>query len=523
LRRRTTAFLALLAWLTALVVATSAEAARYVIVYERQIVPADAAERIERAGGRLLAEYDQIGVAVAESENQFFGAAVLRDRRVAGAAPTEPIGDGGAEAFEAEGPPPGDLPNAPASDADTFSALQWNMQQIHSPEAHAITGGSPAVVVGAIDTGIDASHLNLDGNIDAANSVSCVGGVPNQAPTAWDDDSGHGTHVAGIIAAESNGIGVVGVAPNVKIAAIKASVRVPPPPGSPPGTPTRDVFRPEAVVCALMWAGGAGFDLPAPAADIPATVGPRVDVANNSYAVDQELLSDSLDFFCRTESDDRDVIKAVSRAARFALRRGVTLAASAGNSGLDLAHPPFGNECMRLPSELPGVVTVSSTRRTPPDQKSSFSNYGVGVIDVAAPGGEVPPVSPPPTEFILSTWPAKFFFTTLLCDPVTTPCPNNAPPGVSYYRFMAGTSMSAAHVSGVAALVISRFGDADTPQNGKMRPGQVASIIEQTADPIPCPPDPTTCEGGETNGYFGHGRVNALRAVTHDAGGSTTP
>ena len=488
MRRKTTACIALTAWVTALVLATSAEAARYVIVYQRQAVPADAAERIERAGGRLLAEYDAIGVAIAESENELFGAAVVRDRRVAGAAPTDPIVTGNTEATAAEGPPPGDLPNAPATDADTFSALQWNMQQIRSPEAHAITGGSPAVTVGVIDTGIDPSHPNLDGNIDAANSVSCVGGVPNQTPSAWDDDSGHGTHVAGIIAAESNGIGVVGVAPNVKLAAIKASVRV----------SGRDIFRPEAAVCALMWAGTR-----------------HLDVANNSYTVDQELVTDPLDFFCHNNRDDQEIIMAVKRATRFALKQGVTLAASAGNNSLDLAHPPLGNECLRLPSELPGVITVSSTRRT--DQKSSFSNYGVGVIDVAAPGGEVPPFSPPPTEFILSTWPGKFFFSTLLCDPVQTPCPVNAA-GVAYYRFMAGTSMSAAHVSGVAALVISRFGDADSPQNGKMRPGQVAAIIEQTADPIPCPPEPPAGEGGETNGFYGHGRVNALRAVLHDTG-----
>jgi subtilisin family serine protease len=526
LRRRTTVFIALLACLAALLLASSATAARYVIVYNRQAVPADAEERIARAGGQLVAKYKAIGVAVAESDNDLFRTLLLRDGRVAGAAATEPTGLGNAEAVEAEGPPPGDLPNAPATDADTFSALQWNMQRIRAPEAHAITGGSPAVVVGAIDTGIDATHPNLDGNLDAAKSASCVSGKPDQNPAAWDDDSGHGTHVAGIIAAESNGIGVVGVAPRVKIAMIKASVRVPPPPGSPPGTPTRDVFRPEAVICALMWAGGAGFDFP-DRPDIPATVGPRVDIANNSYTVDQELISDSLDFFCHNDPDDQEVIKAVKRAARFALNQGVTLVASAGNSSLDLAHPPLGNECIRLPSELPGVITVSSTRRlqapdedgTLRDQKSSFSNYGVGVIDVAAPGGEVPPFSPPPTEFILSTWPGKFFASTLLCDPVQTPCPVNAA-GVAYYRFMAGSSMSAAHVSGVAALVVSRFGDADTPQNGKLRPGQVAAIIEQTADPMPCPPDPTTCQGGEGyNGWFGHGRVNALRAVTHDAGG----
>lgn len=57
------------------------------------------------------------------------------------------------------------------------------------------------------------------------------------------DDNGHGTHTAGTIAAAKNGIGIVGVAPNVKIAGIKA--------GNADG-----FFYPEAVVCAFMWAGG---------------------------------------------------------------------------------------------------------------------------------------------------------------------------------------------------------------------------------------------------------------------------
>ena len=78
------------------------------------------------------------------------------------------------------------------------------------------------MVVGDIDTGLDYTHPDLAPNVDFANSVSCVGGVPNQAPSAWNDDNGHGTHTAGTIAAARNGLGIVGVAPNVKVAAIKA-------------------------------------------------------------------------------------------------------------------------------------------------------------------------------------------------------------------------------------------------------------------------------------------------------------
>src|SRR5947199_10000209 len=95
------------------------------------------------------------------------------------------------------------------------------MRQIHTPEAHAITGGSPAVLVGDIDTGIDFSHPDLQPNIDVTDSANCVSGTPVPGVAAQ-DDNGHGTHTAGTIAAASNGFGLVGVATNVKIAANKA-------------------------------------------------------------------------------------------------------------------------------------------------------------------------------------------------------------------------------------------------------------------------------------------------------------
>ncbi|TMK90298.1 MAG: peptidase S8, partial [Actinobacteria bacterium] len=130
------------------------------------------------------------------------------------------------------------------------------MGQIHTPEAHAITGGSPSVVVGDIDTGLDYTHPDLAVNVDAADSVNCVSGVPVPGSVAAMDDNGHGTHTAGTIAAAANGIGIVGVAPNVKIAGIKA--------GNADG-----FFFPEAVVCAFMWAGTH-----------------HIPVTNNSYFAD---------------------------------------------------------------------------------------------------------------------------------------------------------------------------------------------------------------------------------------------
>jgi hypothetical protein len=95
--------------------------------------------------------------------------------------------------------------------------------------------------------------------------------------------------------------------------------------------------------------------------------------------------------------------------------------------------------------------------------------------------------------------------------------------------------MASPHVAGVAALIISQFGNLSSPQNGKMRPGAVEAYIRQTADPQPCPGTlplspfdyanfftglndnkPQTCQGGTGhNSWYGDGQANALTAVTH--------
>src|SRR5438105_4386664 len=190
----------------------------YIVLYGGSAVPADAAASIAKAGGSLVYSYGQIGVAIARSDNSNFRANIVKDNRVEGASSTAAfatrLNDDKASSADASGPPPGDLPNSPATDADSLSSLQWDMRQIHTPEAHAITGGSPSVLVGDIDTGLDYTHPDLAQNVDDADSVNCVSGAPVPGKVAADDDNGHGTHTAGTIAAAANGLGIVGVAPN---------------------------------------------------------------------------------------------------------------------------------------------------------------------------------------------------------------------------------------------------------------------------------------------------------------------
>jgi lantibiotic leader peptide-processing serine protease len=500
----------------------------YIVLYKQEAVAGDARARVERAGGTFVASYPQIGVVIARSSSTTFRARLMADNRIDGVAATTKFGskvspvdvanDGGA------------LPNAPATDSDTLSGLQWDMMQIHTPQAHAITGGSPLVVVGDIDTGLDKDHPDLIPNIDFSRSVSCESGAPNQDPVAWDDHAGHGTHTAGTIAAAANGFGIVGVAPNVKIAGIKSSNN-------------DGFFFPEMVVCSFMWAATH-----------------QIDVTNDSYFADPWLYN------CRNDEEQHAIWKAEQRAIKFAQQNGVTVVASQGNDSDDRAHPtvdtispdfPPGSEqerrvtnaCVVIPLEVSGVIGVTATGdfeqvdgdADPHDYlKSYYSAYGVGVAELTAPGGDFyyGRSARAVNGLVLSTWPAEIGGSRRIEDP--------AGPGhpASMYRYIQGTSMAGPHVAGVAALIISRYGNLKNSSNGKMSPGSVGSHLQQTAASQPCPtelpqsgapgsllegvpyseirrPDGTLqeCQGGPAhNGWYGSGRVDALRAILHDTG-----
>ena len=515
----------------------------YLVMYKQGASSAGAADTISDAGGSLVVNHSSIGVAVAKSANTAFAANLEKDSRVDGVAvsskPIAAVSPVSAESHDQ----PSELPNQTAT-PDSMAALQWDMRQIHAFEAHAVTGGSPAVVVGDIDTGLDFTHPDLVTNYDASRSADCETGFPLPLE-AGNDANGHGTHTAGTIAAADNEFGITGVAPNVKVAGIKSSL-------------DSGYFFVEMVVCSFLWAGGAAFDNPdTPGVDIPATTGPRVDVTNNSYYMDPFLYN------CRNDAEQRLLWKAAQRAVNFATKQGVTHVASQGNDSDDKAHPTFDasspdfppntaverditNACVVVPLELPGVVgvtAVGNTRQVDGDDdpndylKSYYSAYGVGVAEVTAPGGDFyygRGTEGEPFGLVLSTWPADAG-----CGRAVTQEPPPAA-GVARYCYLQGTSMAGPHAAGVAALIISRYGDLDNPQNGKMRPGSVAAKMQQTADPQPCPtelpltgapgssrantpyanttrPDgsPQECQGGEGhNSWYGSGQINALSAVT---------
>ncbi|WP_367539976.1 S8 family peptidase [Streptomyces globisporus] len=444
----------------------------------------DVKKAIAKAGGTVVIAYEQIGVIVVHSQNPAFGETIRRARGVesAGATRTNPIVPQATKDIGSIAEPlTAEQAAAAAADAkageDPLEPLQWSLPAIKADKAHQKSLGSKKVTVAVIDTGVDDTHPDLAPNFDERASANCVSGAPDTTAGSWRPAAGesdHGTHVAGTIAAAKNGAGVTGVAPGVKVSGIKVS--------NPDG-----FFYTEAVVCGFLWAAERG-----------------VEVTNNSYYTDPWL------FNCKNDADQGALVDALTRAVKFAERKGTVNVAAAGNSRHDLSldaiedtTSPNDTEpvtrtidpsaCPDIPTMLPGVVTVSATGAK--GLKSSYSNYGKGIIDVAAPGGDSTvyqtPEPPAVNGLILSTLPGGKF------------------------GYKAGTSMASPHVAGVVALIKSKHPYAS--------PAAVKALLTVEADAKACgePYDingdgviDAVCEGGKSyNGFYGAGVVDALDAV----------
>jgi subtilisin family serine protease len=439
---------------------------------------------IANAGGSIVTSYDQIGVIVVHSSNADFARIIRKVPGVESAGNTRnaPLP---AQSTTDEGTPKAlssteiAAADAEATDGqDPLEPLQWDLPAIKADKAHEKTLGSSKVTVAVIDTGVDDTHPDIAPNFDRDASVNCVTGKPDTTDGAWRPTTGespHGTHVAGEIAAAKNGIGVTGVAPGVKVAGIKVAT-------------TAGYFYTEAVVCGFVWAAEHG-----------------VDVTNNSYYTDPWY------FNCKDDPDQKALVDAITRASRYAESKGTVNVAAAGNESYDLASdsitdpvsPNDGtpsdrvidpHKCYDIPTQLPGVVTVAATGAK--GLKSSFSNYGFGVIDIAAPGGDS-------TAYQKPEPPAT---SGLILGPL---------PG-GKWGYMAGTSMATPHVAGVAALIKSTHPHASA--------ALVKALLYAEADATPCT-DPydingdgkvdAVCDGPKNyNGFYGWGTADALAAVT---------
>ncbi|GAC1512909.1 MAG: S8 family serine peptidase [Candidatus Dormibacteraceae bacterium] len=485
-------------------VAQAGSESTYIVVYGSAALPAGSTQTIQSAGGRMVVAYPEIGVSIARSTNASFSRQVKTDSNVSSVTSTKAFAThlktDRAESTASD-------TAAESGDFASLTARQWDMTQIKAFAAQEITKGSRKVLVGDIDTGLDYTHPNLKANVDFKNSVSCIGGVTNTAPSAWMDDDGHGTHTAGTIAAGGMEGGILGVAPNIRIAGIKAG-------------DANGYFYPEAVVCAFMWAGRH-----------------HMDVTNNSYFADPWLYN------CLADPGQRAIYEAETRAMNFAMGKGVTIVAAAGNEIDDIGNPTVDNispddgtpivgrdvskNCFVVPSMVQGVYTVSSVGNR--NLKSFYSSYGMPWVQATAPGGDsiyFDKSANVPNGRVLSTYPASLFdafASTHAARRSVKICDENGQ--CATYVYHQGTSMASPHVAGVAALIASRFGHQD--------PETMTQLLNAATNQLPCPPDPflptwtgpngtpAHCTGTLAyNSFYGHGQIDALKAVTGETGES---
>lgn len=222
--------------------------------------------------------------------------------------------------------------------------------------AMGLTNEGAGVTVAVIDTGIDQSHPDLAANILNAGK-SCI------KRTSSSDDNGHGTHVAGTIAALDNGFGVVGVAPQARLIPVKVLDR-------------RGSGSWSSVICGIDWVTANATRY-------------NIKVANMSLGG-----SGSSDNNCGTSNND-----ALHQAICRSRDAGVTYIVAAGNSSANTSTsvPAAYNDAVITVSALADSNGTSggggpATSYGADDTFASFSNYGTEV-DIGAPGVN-----------ILSTW-----------------------------------------------------------------------------------------------------------------------
>jgi len=349
----------------------------YILVKFKQGVSQSTISAAHRsAGSRLLAEIPHIGIQ---------RVSCLRGRELVQVARYSVNRNVEFATTDAVVPPSDITPN------DPYYMYQAGLRTICAPAAWSTTTGSPTVTIAILDTGLDATHADLVGNVVAGWNA-----FDNSSDTR--DVLGHGTLVAGTAAARgNNGTGVCSVAWNCKIMPVRVS-------------DIEGYGYASVMADGLVWAADHG-----------------ARVANISYAMSNNIC--------------------LQAGAEYFRNRGGVISVAAGNSAYFDPNP-----------DDPYVLTVTATNSS--DVLCPWSNTG-NSLDLAAPG-------------------------------VTFSTVNGGG-----YSDVAGTSIAAPVVAGVAALLLS--------VNPQLAANDVQDILKQSADDL-------GAAGWDTQ--YGWGRVNAARAVS---------
>ncbi|MFB7408739.1 type VII secretion-associated serine protease mycosin [Streptomyces sp. NPDC056202] len=296
--------------------------------------------------------------------------------------------------------------------ADTIRARQWGLQALHTTEAWQTTKGE-GITVAVLDTGVDDQHPDLEGSVLAGRDL--IGFGASRGDRAW---ARHGTAMAGIIAGHGHGPdggdGVLGIAPDARILPVRVILE---------GTDTsRDKARKTrgtALAEGIRWAADHGADVI------------NMSLGDDSKSAHPDAGEDA--------------------AVQYALAKGVSVVASAGNGGEKGDHISY-------PAAYPGVIAVTAVDRY--GTHASFSTRR-WYATVSAPGVDI-----------------------AIADPDRR-----------YYEGW-GTSAAAAFASGAVALVRSAHPD--------LTPAQVKRLLIDTARSRP--------EGGRSDAK-GYGTVDPAAAI----------
>ena len=548
----------------------TAEARTYQVLAQSGVSAAELAQTLTSAGAKVTRQNAAIGLVTVTSTDAGFAAKARALDGVQGAALNRAVGQSPTAIKVKPDPVEKEhtfdksrangstkLPAAPEG-ADPLDGLLWGHEMVDAFAARATATGDK-VRVGILDTGVDGSHIDIAPNFDNALSrnfttdITAIDG-PCETADCVDpadvDDNGHGTHVAGTIAAALNGVGISGIAPDASIVNVR-------------GGQDSGYFFLGPVVDALTYAGDNGLD-----------------VVNMSFYVDPWLYNCQGGApedrqFPEAVAEQNMIIEGMTRALGYATEHGVALVGALGNNHEDLSKPrpddsspDYDNPaydwdtspwlrtidnatCLDLPTEGPGVIGVSALG--PSERKADFSNYTTdltsGEIEVSAPGGWYRDGLGTDSyrtngNLILSAAPlhvlqaegqvdkngnitklGRTYGTLKSCENGKH---NENTSECGYYQWLQGTSMAAPHASGVAALVVAAHGSGTSEADFGLPAAMTRSILMDTARDHACPdggvmsyenvgrsPEFTaTCVGtADFNGFYGDGIVNAANAV----------
>ena len=289
--------------------------------------------------------------------------------------------------------------------SNLFDVSPWNIMNITDGyKSHSITKGTKEIKVAVIDSGIDYKHPALSGSVNLVQGKSYVPNDPSLM-----DRNGHGTQIAGVIAANGQWKGIV---PDITIVPYKVL-------GEDGG---ESVWVIQAII----------------------------DAANN----DSNVINLSLGTYKAVNlKNEKAIIKAYKRAIQYANKKNSIVVASAGNEGINLDKPLLDssgtNKQIHLPGGMHNLITVSGTDKM--NVYSDYSNYGKE-IDFSAPSGSLGPnfyetYELDPSYLIYTTYPTDLA-PSFLDSYFQTP---------NGYTLNLGTSLAAPAVSGALAAIITEY------------------------------------------------------------------